>query len=295
MSYINSLFQSMDRYFSKMSSLPTLIIILLILGVIIVIVTVVVIIMSLRQGAKKKMAAQNVAKDPNYKLSEEKTLPPLGVPVNEFLIKKGYLQATDLEKSFLRALDFLRSSLNVPNYKYRLPWYLLIGAEESGKSGLMEGSNLNLPVGAPNLGGGKKSDCRWWFLNRGVILDIKGSFLINARGTGSNEKGWRSLLISLSRYRASRPINGIILSISAEELYGKYRLSTEEINDRANFLAHKLQAAQNNLGVKVPVYVVVTKSDVIPGFQSMCAEIPHANRQDIFGWSSPYNPSTTFS
>jgi type VI secretion system protein ImpL len=295
MSYINNFFQSLDRYFSKMSSLPTLIIILLILGVIVVIVTVVLIVMSLRQGAKKKMAAQNVAKDPNQTLSEDKNLPPLGVPINEFLIKKGYLQATDLEKSFLRALDFLRSSLNVPNYKYRLPWYLLIGAEESGKSSLMEGSNLNLPVGAPNLGDGKKSDCRWWFLNRGVILDIKGSFLVNARGTGSNEKGWRSLLISLSRYRASRPINGIILTISAEELYGKYRLSMEEINDRANFLAHKLQSAQNNLGVKVPVYIVITKSDVIPGFQSMCAEIPHKNRQDIFGWSSPYNPSTLFS
>ncbi|MDP2193284.1 MAG: type VI secretion system protein, partial [Alphaproteobacteria bacterium] len=257
---------------------------------------VVLIILSLRQGAVKKIATQNIAKDPADNADDQnKSLPPLGVPINEFLIKKGYLKVTDLEKSFLKALDFLRSSLNVPNYKYRLPWYLLIGAEQSGKTGLMEGSNLNLPVGVPNMNNSKLSDCKWWFLNRGVILDIKGSFLINARGTGANEKGWRSLLICLSRYRSARPINGIILTISAEELYGKYRLSLEEINDRANFLAHKLQTAQNNLGLRLPVYVVITKSDVIPGFQSMCAEVPANNRQNMFGWSSSYNPATIFS
>ncbi|CAO5674519.1 MAG: hypothetical protein HEEMFOPI_00074 [Holosporales bacterium] len=301
---INSFFTKVGDYFAKLSALPTLILVLLIIGIFIIIVTIVMVILSLRQGAKKKADEAKsplIADDPNAKddaavKARNHNLPPLGGPVSEFLVKRGYFQVSDLSKSFFNALDFLRSSLNSPNYKYRLPWYLLIGAEESGKSGLMEGSNLNLPVGAPNFGEeAKRADCRWWFLNRGVVLDIKGKYLINARGTGSNENGWRSLLILLSRYRAARPLNGIIFTISAEELYGKYRLSIEEINERANFLAHKLQAAQNNMGLLLPVYVVVTKCDVIPGFQSVCSEIPAQNRQNIFGWSSPYNPTIAFS
>ncbi|MBP9752236.1 MAG: hypothetical protein KBD31_00270 [Proteobacteria bacterium] len=299
--FINSFFTKIGDYFAKLSTLPTLILVLIILGVFIMIVTIIMVVISLRQGAKKKAESPLIADDPNASdaaavKARSHNLPPLGGPVSEFLVKRGYLQVSDLSKSFFNALDFLRSSLNSANYKYRLPWYLLVGSEESGKTGLMEGSNLNLPVGAPSFGEqAERADCRWWFLNRGVVLDIKGKYLINARGTGSNENGWRSLLILLSRYRAARPINGIIFTISAEELYGKYRLSIEEINERANFLAHKLQAAQNNMGLRLPVYVVVTKCDVIPGFQSVCAEIPSQNRQNIFGWSSPYNPTIAFS
>jgi type VI secretion system protein ImpL len=304
MEILNSFFSRVGDYFAKLSTLPTLILILIFLGILIIIITIIMVIISARQGAKKKAEEQKsplIADDPDAKTETEikrrnNNLPPLGGPVSEFLVKRGYFQVSDLSKSFFSALDFLRSSLNSPNYKYRLPWYLLIGSEESGKTSLMEGSNLNLPVGAPSFGEqAQKADCRWWFLNRGVILDIKGKFLINARGTGSNENGWRSLLILLSRYRAARPLNGILLTISAEELYGKYRLSVEEISERASFLAHKLQAAQNNMGLRLPVYVIVTKCDTIPGFQSICAEIPNQNRQNMFGWSSPYNPTISFS
>ena len=299
MSIITNFFQQIGDYFAKLSSLPAIIIGLIILGIIIMLITIIVIFMSVRQGAKKKAdmkAAQAVADDPNKKTDGSKKLPPLGGPFSEYFVKKGFIQVSDLSKSFFAALDFLRSSLNSPNYKYRLPWYLMIGSEKSGKSSLMEGSTLNLPAGVPGFDEqSKHADCRWWFLNRGVILDIKGSMLINERGTGSNENSWRSLLILLSRYRASRPLNGIIYTISAEELYGKNRLSAEEINDRANFLSHKIRAAQNNLGIRLPIYVVVTKTDTIPGFQSICAEVPNQNRQNIFGWSSPYNPTVAFS
>jgi type VI secretion system protein ImpL len=297
---INTFFQRIGDHFAKLTTLPTLIIGLIILGIVIIIITILVIVISLRQGAKKKaeiLASQAIAENPDdAPPASAKNLPPLYGPFSEYFVKKGYIQVSDLSKSFFSALEFLRSALNSPNYKYRLPWYLLIGSESSGKSSLIEASTLNLPAGTPGLGeNNRQADCKWWFLNRGVILDIKGKFLINERGTGSNENGWRSLLILLSRYRAARPINGIIYTISAEELYGKKRLSPEEISDRATFLSHKLQAAQNNLGLRLPVYVVLTKCDVIPGFQSICAEIPPSNKQNIFGWSSPYNPTVAFS
>lgn len=301
---INTFFQKIGDYFAQLSTLPAIIIGLIILGVIIMLITIIVIIMSVRQGIKKKaqmdQVSSAIAKDPNQEEKEaqkkSKNLPPLAGPFSDYFIKKGFVQVSDLSKSFLAALNFLRSALNSPNYKYRLPWYLLIGSESSGKSSLIEGSTLNLPVGIPGIDEqSQHAECRWWFLNRGVILDIKGKLLINQRGVGSNENSWRSLLILLSRYRASRPLNGIIYTISAEELYGKNKLSPEEISDRATFLSHKLQAAQNNLGLRLPVYVIVTKCDAIPGFQSLCAEIPSQNRQNILGWSSPYNPTVAFS
>lgn len=156
---INTFFQKIGDYFAQLSTLPAIIIGLIILGVIIMLITIIVIIMSVRQGIKKKaqmdQVSSAIAKDPNQEEKEaqkkSKNLPPLAGPFSDYFIKKGFVQVSDLSKSFLAALNFLRSALNSPNYKYRLPWYLLIGSESSGKSSLIEGSTLNLPVGIPGI------------------------------------------------------------------------------------------------------------------------------------------------
>lgn len=244
----------------------------------------------------KPPSAAAVDRDKEKENGEESNkLPPLGGWISEFLSKKGFFHVSTLSLSFLRALDFLRDSLNTYNYKYQLPWYLLIGAENSGKTSLIEGAELNMPLGHPDLGiHNPNPECRWWFLNRGVILDIRGNLFLNKKEVGCDEKGWRSLLVLLSRYRSARPVNGIILTIPANEIYGKRKLTKDEISGRADFLSHKLAAAQNNLGLRLPVYVVVTKLDTVPGFQSFCSEIPTSNRHNILGWSCPYTLSTVY-
>src|SRR5690606_19501125 len=70
--------------------------------------------------------------------------------------------------------------------------------------------------------------------------------------------------------------------------YGKERLSPENINARAKFLSHKLVSAQHLLGLRVPVYVIITKCDFLPGFQSFCHELPLAQQHNMLGWSVPF-------
>ncbi len=278
------------------SSLPWVIIILLIIAAIIMLLTLLLAIMASRRAATKTPSPPSAKAQKEDSDEEDKTkLPPLGGWISEFLSKKGFFHVSSLSLSFLRALDFLRSTLHTYNYKYRLPWYLVIGAEGSGKTSLIEGSELQLPMGRPDFGiHHPNPECRWWFLNRGVLLDIRGNLFIKHKSIGDDEKGWRSLLILLARYRSARPINGIILTIPANELYGKHKLSKDEISSRAEFLSHKLISAQTNLGLRIPVYVVITKLDTVPGFQSFCSEIPTSNRHNILGWSSPYTLGTAY-
>ncbi len=246
---------------------------------------------ALRRAATKPVTPSVPASD---EIRNDK-LPPMGGWISEFLSKKGYVKVSSLSLSFLRALDFLKQSLDTYNYKYQLPWYLLIGAENSGKTTLMEGADLNLPVGQQDFGiHHGNPECRWWFLNRGVILDIRGDLLLRKTTPHSDEKGWRSLLVLLSRYRAARPLNGILLTIPATELYGRQQLTMDTLSSRAEYLAQKLLAAQNGLGLRVPIYILITKTDIIPGFQSFCTEIPTRNRHNMLGWSSPYTLSTAY-
>ncbi|MCX7338107.1 MAG: hypothetical protein NTX76_02335 [Alphaproteobacteria bacterium] len=279
------------------SSVPFVIIVLLIIALIVMILTIALVIWGMRRGsAKKQTAPASGANATDEESSDQDTdLPPIGVWISEFLSKKGFFQVSPLSLSFLKALDFLKQSLNSYNYKYQLPWYLLIGADGSGKTSFFENSELNMPALQPKFEGPNPNpDCRWWFLNKGVVLDAKGSLLIAKTGLKENQNAWRSLLVLLSRYRAARPLNGIILTVPADELYGRHKFNKDEIYARAQLLAAKMTTAQNSLGLRLPVYVLITKTDLIPGFQSFCAAIPTSNRNNMIGWSSPYTVTTAY-
>ncbi|MDR0942787.1 MAG: hypothetical protein LBM19_04250 [Holosporales bacterium] len=209
---------------------------------------------------------------------------PIGERLNKYLIAKGYIRADGVVKSFFKALDFLKNSLGV-GYKYKLPWYMIVGSEEAGKSSLLGGFTSDEIYDDE----GEDPLCKWWFLKSGVVLDIKGSVFLPKKGFNADDKNWNIILNMLSRYRAERPLNGIILTIPADELYGKNKLSAEDLTKKAQYVARKLNFAQNYLGMKLPLYIAITKTDVIPGFQSFCSEIPVRNRDNMLGWSSPYS------
>ena len=209
---------------------------------------------------------------------------PIGEWLNKYLIEKGYIRVNNIVRSFFKAMDFLKDSLGV-GYKYKLPWYLIIGTEESGKSSLLSGFTHDEIYDDEE----ENAPLTWWFLKNGVVLDLKGSLFLPKDGFNADDKSWNITLNMLSRYRGEKPLNGIILTIPADEIYGRNKLPIEEIKRRAQYIAKKLNFAQNYLGMKLPIYIVVTKTDIVPGFQSFCSEIPVRNRSNMLGWSSPYS------
>ncbi len=260
MTFLSSLINNITAY------LPQIIVALVVIAVIIMILLVVLTSTSVKNVIKKKVPPKPKDETLSERRPPEDKMPPLGGRIAEILSMRGYFQVGDLSLVFLRAMELLRQRLDTVNYKYHLPWFLLIGASNSGKSTLMDRSEITLPLGKPDFGLEEHNPgIRWWFLNKSVILDVRGDFLIEKRGIKADEKGWRTILSLLDRYRMRRPIDGIILTIPATELYGREKLSAEEISDRAKFLAQKLIATQNLIGLRLPVYIVITKSDVIPG------------------------------
>jgi type VI secretion system protein ImpL len=276
------------------SYLPQIILGMVITAIILMILMVILTSTSVSNAIKKKKPPTPKPEPADTRPPEDK-MPPRGGIFSQLLSLKGYFQVGDLSLIFLKALELLRERLDTVDYKYHLPWYLLIGATNSGKSSIMNRSDLILPLGKPTFDiPDPHPGLRWWFLNRGIVLDVKGDFLIHERGIKADEKGWRTVLSLLTRYRARRPIDGIILTIPATELYGAHKLSEEELTDRAKFLAQKLLATQNLIALRLPVYVVVTKCDKVPGFQSFCQAVPRQNQQNMLGWVSPYHLTVAY-
>jgi type VI secretion system protein ImpL len=282
----------MNSFFNSLSHLgnriPEIILIITILAVVLILVLTFVTNYAIKQAEKKGPKPDPEPKRKDKPIPEYK-MPPIGGRISQYLTLRGAFRVGDISITFLRALAFLRNRIDSITYKYHLPWYLMVGAGNSGKSTLLESSGLSLPVGMPDFGNtDPHAACRWWFYNRAVVLDIHGSLVIEEHNTGADEHGWRTVLNLLGRYRAKRPLDGIILTISAAELYGRERLSPENINARAKFLSHKLTSAQHLLGLRLPVYVIITKCDLLPGFQNFCHELPIAQHHNMLGWSVPY-------
>ena len=147
---------------------------------------------------------------------------------------------------------------------YKLPWYVIIGEPGSGKSEAIRHSGIDFPPGLQDelQGSGGTVNMDWWFTNRSIILDTAGSMIFNEAQRETPE--WREFLRLLKKARPYCPVNGLFLVLSVESLI---KDSADTIAQKASRLAQQLDMIQRTLDVRFPVYLLVTKCDLLAGFR----------------------------
>ena len=166
--------------------------------------------------------------------------------------------------------------------KSTLPFYLLVGEPQSGKSVLLQNSDLRFPFGQNRLSGiGGTRGCDWWFTDEAVILDLAGR-LFTHEGGRADEEEWEAFLSILSDYRPLCPADGVILILPCDALL---KDSESETTLKANRIQHSLLTLINKLQARLPVYVVLTKADKIFGFAETVHRLEASKRHEMFGWS----------
>ena len=100
---------------------------------------------------------------------------------------------------------------------------VIIGAPGSGKTTALVNSGLHFPLeqrsgkGALRGVGGTRN-CDWWFTDEAVFLDTAGRYTTQDSDADADSAGWSEFLKLLQKYRKRRPVNGVILTISAQDL-----------------------------------------------------------------------------
>ena len=181
--------------------------------------------------------------------------------------------------------------------RHRVPLLLLLGAEGSRDSDLFANAGLELPFGAPaeagtDLGLGRG----FWFLDRGVVLDLAGDTVLSADGRSADERSWRSSLHLLQKLRPKRPVDGVVLTVNCRELIEAQRneAAQEELSARAGRIYRRLWQMQQRLGFRLPVYLLVTGCERLSGFGSFSGLVPSDLRDEMLGWSSPFGPDAAY-
>lgn len=199
--------------------------------------------------------------------------------------EKARVQGAKLESIFTQAVNTLkknqkrRSIFESKQGLYELPWYVLIGPPGSGKTTLLKNAGLRFPLGAqwgddPLKGVGGTRNCDWWFTDKAVLLDTAGRFTTQDSDLHTDQAGWQAFLKLLTQYRPEQPVNGIVLTLSLEDLNG----TDAQRHELAQTLGRRLQEMVKSLKVCPPVYVVVTKLDWIAGFNEIFDHLSEEER-----------------
>jgi type VI secretion system protein ImpL len=200
-------------------------------------------------------------------------------------------EAQQLRERFEEAVATLKQKRKSGHSLYDLPWYVIIGAPGSGKTTALVNSGLKFPIeqrsGKAALRGvGGTRNCDWWFTDQAVLLDTAGRYTTQDSDASADSTAWAEFLSLLKKYRGRRPINGVILTISAQDLMVQNSLARETHVAAAR---RRLDELNRELRMQLPVYVMVTKCDLVAGFTEYFDDQAQQGRAQVWGVTFPYD------
>ncbi|HEY0747834.1 MAG TPA: type VI secretion system membrane subunit TssM [Steroidobacteraceae bacterium] len=202
-------------------------------------------------------------------------------------------EAVQLRERFEEAVAALKKSGGGKSL-YELPWYVIIGPPGSGKTTALINSGLKFPLeqrfGREALRGvGGTRNCDWWFTDDAVLLDTAGRYTTQDSDESADSAGWGEFLNLLTKYRKRRPLNGVIVTLSASDLMTN---TQPEREGNVAAVRRRLDELNRHLKVRLPVYLLVTKCDLISGFSEYFDDLGAEGRAQVWGMTFAPERST---
>ena len=192
-------------------------------------------------------------------------------------------RSKELQGAWKEAVHALRHSYlkKYGNPLYVLPWYLVIGESGSGKTTAIKSARLSSPFTDVSRTSGISGtrNCDWWFYEQAVIIDTAGRYAIPV-DEGHDKDEWQQFLSLLAKYRKKEPLNGLVVTIAANKLF---EAGTEDLQEDGRSIRRRIDQLMQVLGTRFPVYVLVTKCDLIQGMTQFCDHLPEKALDQAMG------------
>ncbi len=206
----------------------------------------------------------------------------LAAPVVQAAPKAGEANLAEINQKFQGILNEMkRSKLGNRKFLRDMPWYMMIGPPGTGKTTALRQSGLHFPIDLSDdiKGVGGTRNCDWFFTEQAVLVDTAGRYVQQASDPEVDAAEWAGFLDMLKKHRGRRALNGVIVCMSMRELLGPeadLRAHGREVRKRLGELRERLQ-------IRLPVYLMVTKCDLIPGFEGFFADLSTRDREQVWG------------
>lgn len=152
----------------------------------------------------------------------------------------------------------------------RIPSYLVVGPPGMGKSGIIRHSGLR--VDRPL----ELSSSSWWIGEEILFVEVS---------TQKAEPGEEHAALHLLRaLRSTVPVSGVILVVSPADLT---LADADERSDMSAALVALLRAFEARFRYAPPLYIVISKLDLTPGFAEFFDRLEPAEREQPWGFTLP--------
>ena len=194
-------------------------------------------------------------------------------------------EAAALRDKLATALRLLKQTQRSRGYLYEQPWYAIIGPPGAGKTTALLNAGLHFPLAA-EMGKGALSGvggtrmCEWWFTEEAVLIDTAGRYTTQDSDAAVDRAGWAAFLDLLNRTRPRQPLNGVIVAIALSDVA---RAPTAERLAHAQAIRQRVKELETRFGMRLPVYALFTKADLIAGFMEFFDDLDEAGRAQVWG------------
>lgn len=206
-----------------------------------------------------------------------------------------------LQGRFSGAIQFLQKTLiSKQGQKINLahlPWYVLIGPQQVGKTSLLANSSINFILSKQFKPETLKSlspseCCDWWVTRDLVLIDVPSTY-IHCRGkTNKNSPRaslhnvlWQNLLNLIHDHRKTESLNGVVVALNLPELMKQNNnMDQKSIVIDIKFRLHELR---EKFGKHLPCYFIITKCDLLPGFTEFFSESTQEELAQFWGVTLP--------
>ena len=170
-------------------------------------------------------------------------------------------KVNDLNSKLKNAIKIIKKS-SIYKYKrkvnYELPWYMVIGNNNEGKTTLLETSGLEFPLNIDYkdrelIEETNTKNFEWYFAEHAIFIDVPGNY-IELKQNPEDPIVWKEFLRIFVKKRWKRPVNGIILTVSAETILNKdqreFEQYSKDLRDRFDELSLSFMSS-------IPIYLII--------------------------------------
>lgn len=230
------------------------------------------------------------------------------------------------QRSLDSSLARLRESQGGRAQRYAVPWYLIVGEENAGKSSFVSRSDQRFALAQTERSASQRASIDpdlafgidWWIGDDAVLIDPPGEFIsqpervlpvpdpvsqpVASEGesdaiapgqplfqpaqaglpAGIERRLWQHMIGWLGQNRSRRPLNGVILLVDMVNLLGS---SETQRRDLAFMLRARLTELGSELGTRLPLYVVMSKFDLLDGFEELFGTLAARERDQVQGFT----------
>ena len=113
-----------------------------------------------------------------------------------------------------------------------------------------------------------------------MLIDTAGRYTTQDSDAAVDRAGWETFLSLLKRTRERQPLNGVIVAIAVSDIVTQAR---EERLAHARAVRRRIRELEEKLAVRLPIYVLLTKADLIAGFSEFFDDLDRERRAQVWG------------